>query len=149
MGADASRWILLAQFAATFALVGLIWFVQVVHYPLFNRVGESSFPLYHADHSRLTTWVVAPLMVIELGTALALVWKRPDAIPDWAPWLGLALVAVVWLSTALVQVPRHDLLSNGFDETAYRALVLTNWLRTIAWSARGVLLFWMLSRLLR
>lgn len=55
---------------------------------------------------------------------------------------GLALVAVIWLSTALLQVPCHELLCVGFDPAVHQRLVWTNWIRTAAWSLRGFLVLW-------
>ncbi len=54
-------------------MVGVIWFVQVVHYPLFSRVGDSGFAAYSGAHSRLTGFVVGPPMLVEAATAVALV----------------------------------------------------------------------------
>ncbi len=127
-------------------MTGIIWFVQVVHYPLFSSVGGSAFAAYQAGHTRLTTWVVAPLMLLELATALLLFRVRPPGATDAALWLGLVLLAVVWASTFFLQVPRHELLATGFDAAAHRALVLTNWLRTGAWSARAALVLWLAAR---
>lgn len=39
---------------ATAAMVGLIWFVQVVHYPLFASVGADGFTDYETAHRRRT-----------------------------------------------------------------------------------------------
>ena len=139
-------WALLVQAAATWALVGLIWFVQVVHYPLFASVGETEFPGYEQQHQRLTTYVVAPLMFIELGIAIWLCFVRPEWLLAGQVWLGLALVAVIWLSTALLQVPAHDALSKHFSVEQHSKLVATNWLRTVAWSVRGVLVLLMLNQ---
>ena len=63
-------------------------------------------------------------MFIEAATALLLVFRRPEDIP-LAALVGLALVGVVWLSTALLQVPRHSTLGSGFDHAAWSGLVLT------------------------
>jgi hypothetical protein len=38
----------------------------------------------------------------------------------------------------------HARLGQGADEAALRRLVRTNWIRTLAWTARGVLVLWML-----
>ncbi len=92
--------LLLGHVGATLFMVGLIWFVQVVHYPLFGHVGGE----------------------------------------------GFVLLAVVWLSTALLQVPRHTTLGSGFDAAAHRFLVASNWLRTVCWSAHGLLVLWMVAR---
>ncbi len=140
---ESSTIVLLANAAATWFLVGLIWFVQIVHYPLFGNV-SNSFTTYHAAHVGVTTWVVAPAMLIELGTAAILACFAPPLA--FISRLGLFLVVVIWLSTALLQVPRHDLLALGFDAVAYRELILTNWLRTAAWTLRGLLVIYLLHQ---
>ena len=137
---------LLANLAATLFMTGLIWFVQVVHYPLFAAVGRDGFAAYHAAHSRRTTAVVMPVMVIEAATALLLAWRPPPGLPVAAALLGLGLVAAVWASTGLAQVPCHGRLGAGFDAATIRALVGGNWLRTAAWTARSALLLWMVAR---
>lgn len=139
---------LLLHLASTLFMVGVIWFVQVVHYPLFARIGPEIFPAYSDAHSRLTTYVVGPPMLLELSTGVLLLLFRPAGVPAAALWIGLALISVIWLSTALLQVPRHETLGLGFDATAHRALVATNWIRTAAWSARGALVLWISARLI-
>jgi hypothetical protein len=134
----------LAQLAATLAMTGLIWFVQVVHYPLFAGVAEPAgahgWRAYAAAHGRRTTWVVAAPMLVELAASLAMLRWRPAFVPPHTAWLGAALVAVVWASTALLQVPRHDELGRGWAPRAHRRLVQGNWVRTGAWTARAFLL---------
>jgi hypothetical protein len=124
----------LVHIGATLFMMGAIWIVQVVHYPLFNRVGRAEITL-----------IVGPVMIIEALTALYLLAERPSSIPALMPVLGLVLVGVVWFSTMFLQVPQHSILSMGFNENAYRFLVDSNWLRTLAWSARGLLVLWMLA----
>lgn len=134
---------LLTQVASTVYMVGLIWFVQVVHYPLMGAIGDSEFSAYEQRHMSLTTWVVAPPMLIEAATAVLLFWFRPTGVSIWFVWTGGILLALIWLSTALLQVPCHETLANGFDAVAHRRLVLTNWIRTVSWSLRGLLVLGM------
>jgi len=126
---------------STLAMVGLIWFVQVVHYPLFRLVGDVDFENYMRLHQKLTTCVVAPFMLLEAFSSAALVyWHPPRTDVRWL-WAGVGLVLFIWLSTAFLQVPRHGALAEqGFSETHHAALVATNWLRSIAWSLRGLIL---------
>ncbi|GAB4427407.1 MAG: hypothetical protein Kow0031_07440 [Anaerolineae bacterium] len=137
-----AKLIFLANLGATLYMVGLIWFVQIVHYPLFSEVQRPDFGTYEALHSQLTTLVVMPPMLIELGTAILLLWFRPAQLPGWSVWLGLALVLLIWASTFFLQVPQHTTLAAGFDDAAHRFLVISNWLRTAAWSLRGLLVLW-------
>jgi hypothetical protein len=53
----------------------------------------------------------------------------------------LALVLVIWPSTAFLQVPRHGELSRGFDGDARGRLCRTNWFWTADRAGRGDVLF--------
>ena len=121
---------------ATWGLVGLIWVVQLVIYPQFAAVGETAFKSYHADYTRRIAWVVGPLMLGEVATAVVLLGRG-----DRPLWLlaSLAPLAVCWLSTACLQVPLHNRLARGFEAKSHRALVRSNWIRTVAWTVRGAL----------
>lgn len=130
---------LLTQAFASLALTGLIWCIQVVHYPLFAAVGKDEFVRYEADHTRLITLVVGPLMLVELAAAIWIAAVRPGGIPAWMAWTGLVLLAAIWLSTAAIQVPCHARLAAGFDAGAHARLVSSNWIRTVAWTLRGFL----------
>lgn len=126
----------LAELFASLALTGLIWTIQLVHYPLFGRVGAENFMAYHAEHGRRITPLVAPLMLLELiasGARLFGPTPRLEALG------GFGLTVLVWASTALIQVPLHEALGRGAGDAAVRRLVRTNWIRTAAWTARAVL----------
>jgi hypothetical protein len=131
--------LLLSQLGFTLSLVGLIWFVQIVHYPLFAMIGSEAFAEYERCHQKKTTRVVAPLMLLEVLTAgLLLIW-RPDGVAAWLPWTGLALIALIWVSTFLWQVPVHERLAAAFEKQTHLLLVRSNWLRTAGWTLRGLL----------
>ena len=131
--------LLLAHSAVTLALVGLIWTIQVVHYPLMRLVGTGTWTRYHREHTLAITRVVAPLMFVELGSALAIVALRPAGIPATAAWAGAALTLGVWALTFFVSVPLHARLEHDPDRATLARLVTTNWIRTLVWTARGIL----------
>ncbi|MFN3241467.1 MAG: hypothetical protein ACE37K_08135 [Planctomycetota bacterium] len=128
----------LLHLVPTLVMAGVIWFVQVVHYPLFAAVGERAFRNYEERHTQRTTWVVLPPMVAELALATWLLLRAPEPARPLA-WLGAGLVAGLWLSTFLVQVPCHARLSQGFDAPTWRRLVRSNWARTAMWTARAAI----------
>ena len=125
-----------AHLVATAFMAGLIVFVQVVHYPLMAHVGSGSFVEYEQRHTTRTGWVVVPAMLIELGSALWLALAPSMAGVGATPWIGLGLLAVIWVSTALLQAPAHGRLLRGFDGAVHARLVRTNWIRTVAWLLR-------------
>lgn len=139
--------IFLIQILTTSMMTGIIWFVQVVHYPLFTKIPKEGFTCYEQAHTVRTGWVVAPLMLLELGTALLLLVHRgPCGLglttlatsPLYLTALGCLIL--IWLSTFLVQVPLHGVLERHPDHRAMVLLDWTNWIRTILWSLRlGIL----------
>lgn len=129
--------VLVAHAFVTVALVGLIWTVQIVHYPLFARVGSDAFPAYEAEHGRRMTVLVAPFMLAEAALAIAIFVQPAGAAPRWLAWIGLGLVVIAWMVTFLVSVPCHARLARGFDVATHRRLVRTNWIRTAVWTVRG------------
>ena len=135
-----------AQTFCTIAMTGIIWFVQIVHYPLFRQVGGEHFVTYERLHSKRTTWIVAPLMLLELASAAYFAFLPLIVMRRLETWIGLSLVVLIWLSTYALQVPQHSILGQGFKEHAYRRLVATNWIRTAAWTARSALVLTWLYR---
>ena len=135
--------------AATWYLVGLCWMVQRVQYPLMDQVGAANFTAYEGGHVSRIGLVVAPIMLIELGSGILLLASGEAFARRPLFFVGIILLAVIWLSTFLVQVPLHDTLAAGFDAESHESLVRTNWIRTLGWSARGVLLLWILNEMIR
>ena len=131
--------LLMVQFASTLMMTGLIWFVQVVHYPLFTLVDRDTFPTYEVDHQRLTTLIVLPVMAVELISACTLLWCRPEFVPKKFAWIGLALLGIIWGLTFFVHVPQHNVLATGFESRVHESLVSINWIRTSCWSVRSIL----------
>jgi hypothetical protein len=137
--------VLLLHAAATLAMVGLIWFVQIVHYPLFAQVGREHFAQYEWLHQARTAQVVGPLMLTEALTATLLLLSDLTPTARNLAWIGMALLVVIWLSTVLLQVPLHRRLAVGYESRSAARLVSSNWLRTIAWTLRGLIALSLLS----
>jgi hypothetical protein len=130
---------------STGAMTGLIWFVQIVHYPLFQSVGREVFTAYEQAHKALTTMVVAPLMLTELVTSVILLtisnpFNRTFLLAN------LVLLGIIWLSTAFIQVPLHGRLSTEFNTSNVDMLVKSNWIRTIAWTIRSTWAFYLIAQ---
>lgn len=128
------------QVFATGLMMGLVWFVQIIHYPLFVRISAQDFPAYEKEHVRRTGWIVAPTMLVELAACLSLAYF---VATPWYLYVNTALVLSIWISTFLVQVPLHGKLQvRGKDEKIIRQLVFSNWYRTVAWTVVFVGLIW-------
>jgi hypothetical protein len=125
------------QLPITASLCGLIWTIQLVHYPSFRFIAADQFPSFHELHSRRITWLVLPLMVAEAVVATAGLFFSPTLFQI----LGFLLVVCIWLSTFFISVPLHNRLSSGgADPEIIAQLVRTNWLRTVLWTLAMILL---------
>jgi hypothetical protein len=132
--------LLLVQFVATAMMTGIIWFVQVVHYPLFGKIPQEGFVTYELAHTVRTGFVVGPLMLVELATAAALIITRDPIAGDRLYLAAFGCLLLIWASTFILQVPLHAILEHRYDPGAITRLVSTNWIRTILWTVRLALL---------
>lgn len=119
-------------------MTGLIWIVQLVHYPSFSFVEPNKFARFELFHATRISLIVIPLMTLELVSACFLFfWDRHMSE---LLIVSNAALALIWLSTICLSVPAHYKLSKGRSEKTISWLVKTNWPRTILWSLRLIIL---------
>lgn len=135
--------ILISNLVSAITMFGIIWFVQIVHYPLFADIDKGHFCSYEKKHQLRTTVVVVAPMLLELASSILLVIIDLRSVEAWLPLAGLAFTIAIWLSTFLIQVPLHTKLTDRFDERLHSRLVNSNWIRTVIWSLRVPLVLWM------
>lgn len=132
--------------ASAWWMTGLVWFVQVVHYPLFANVGSESFREYHAQHVRRTQFVVMLPMVLELVLAIYISVGKQGL--DLALGLaGVMCISLVWLMTGVRQLKDHEALSKGFNEEAQARLLKGNFWRSVVWLGHSVIVMIQCARL--
>ena len=136
----------LAHLFATFFLTGLIWVIQLVHYPSFHYIAfdRDQFSKFHTFHSRQISLIVVPMMALELFTAICLFYLEPSTL--WV--LNLLSILMIWKTTFLVSVPLHNKLSQPSlsDDDLKKhisKLVASNWARTTIWTARSLILIYL------
>jgi hypothetical protein len=132
--------LILVNLILSAVLTGLIWTIQIVHYPGFMGVGTQDFLAYQHQHMRTISYVVVPLMVSELAVTVFLLFRTP-AFCTKEMYAAAAMVGIIWITTMFVSSPLHGkLASQGYDAELIRRLVATNWIRTVAWTIRtGIL----------
>ena len=145
---DVESLLLLLNAVATWTMVGLIWFVQRVHYPLLALIGTDRARPIAIEHQRRTAQVVGLPMAVEGATTLGLLVRTPTAVGTIWVWANAVLLAVALGSTVLLSVPLHARMAETPDASIGRRLVVTNWPRTVAWTARGVICAVMLHHVL-
>ena len=127
----------LAHFSLCLFMTGLIWLVQLVHYPAFSYVEEEVFTQFESFHTQRISYIVMPAMIAELGTGIFII--STEAIPFYF-LISFCVLILIWCSTFFFSIPCHHQLSSKKNDQIIRRLTLTNWPRTIGWSFRSCIL---------
>ncbi len=125
----------LIQLVATAAMTGVIWIVQLVHYPMFAGLDEKTFLKWHEFHSSRISFIVVPLMACEMILSIYLSYELKSV---WQ-YVVLACTLLIWGSTFLLSVPLHARLGLQRESGLIESLIRTNWPRTVAYSVKLVL----------
>lgn len=129
--------IFIAQLLSSAMLVCLIWLIQILHYPSFYYIEESRFKAFSSFHQYRISFIVMPLMLIELGSGAFLLFQ--DDSPSVYLYNIIAIL-LIWLITFFVSIPCHMRLSRGKDRLLIAKLIKTNWIRTILWTVKTAIL---------
>ena len=136
--------LLIMHVFSTVFMTGVIWFVQLVHYPSFLYLEHSKFSSAMTRNKVLTTMVVAPVMLFEVVTWIALVSTLYMSLSPFLLWANsIGLVAICGI-TVFASMPLHEKLAQGYDARTIKSLVNLNWPRTVLWTARSLGLFLLL-----
>jgi hypothetical protein len=138
---ESASWaaLVITHAGATWFLVGLIWTIQLVHYPSFSSIDPSVYGGFQKQHMRRMGQLVGLPWLVEGMCVLALFALAPDNSIRVLATLGGILEIVVIGVTLRSSIPAHEVLSRGFDEAAHRRLLRSNWWRTGAWTTRGII----------
>lgn len=144
------RPLVIAHVAATLFMVGLIWTIHVVHYPLFAEVGAANYVDYQSAHVERIGIVLAFPWLLEgltlLGVMALAVERRELRVPAL---VGAVAMAVVLVISGVWSAPAHGELADGFDAAVHDRLMTANLVRTLAWSLCGASAVWVMARVWR
>jgi hypothetical protein len=132
-----NKLILIIHFYATLFMTGLIWLIQIVHYPSYNFIDLNRFIEFQKFHQNSITLIVMPLMTLELLSAIFLASTKQKLFV-----LNLIGVIAIWITTFFYSVKYHQLLEISFNQEALSLLISTNWIRTFLWTTRSFILFY-------
>lgn len=138
----------IAQLAATWVMIGIMWFSQVVHYPLYKKIKEG-FVEYERSHIRRAAILLGPIMVVEAITAILLVGAAPGGTLSTLAGANLTVLILIWLMTFLFQITLHQKPSIRFSPKILKNLITSNWIRTLLWTLKGLITIFMIYHLLQ
>lgn len=129
---------LVLTFLCAFYMSVVALMIQFLVYPAFSRMGEA-FVRVHRLHVQRMGWLVGPVMLLEMVSALWLLLS-PLVPLGWWNLLQAAQAVGNFLFTGFYFVPLHKRLAVSFDEKVHQRLLIANGFRTLNWIARVLLL---------
>jgi len=139
------RPLIVVHAAASMFMVGLIWTIHYVHYPLFAYVGESTYASFQAVHveriGRLlfVPWLTEGFSLIGILALAFLGGRRTLRVPAV---INGAAMAIVLVMSGFWSAPAHGKLAEGFDKAVHDQLMTVNLIRTLAWTVCGACSIW-------
>ncbi len=111
-------------------LVSLVFMTQFITYPTFLNIDKDKFSDYHRKYVNNISFIVAPVMFIELLTLILIAYFSKDFLII----KSLILLLVIWLTTFFIMIPSHNRISKSFNIKEIKSLINYNWIRTILWT---------------
>ena len=128
--------LLKVNFISTSIMVGVIWVIQLLHYPSFHFINDQKYIEFQHFHMQRISFIVVPVMLIEVASALLLAYFFGSSLTI----ILLALVLCIWGITFIFFTNMHHKLTEGYDHSIVDRLVKINWFRTALWSIRLIIL---------
>ena len=128
---------LIIHLIATSVMVGVIWTIQLVHYPSFHFIELNQYTTFQRFHMSRISYVVIPAMLTELFTLILIIISMDQV--DLIILASALLLIVIWLMTAVFFSGVHQKLTLGYDQVVVEKLVKLNWGRTLLWTLRLIL----------
>ena len=135
---DSSVFIL--HLVSTSIMVGVIWIIQLVHYPSFLFIDKQKYMKFQEFHMSRVSYIVMPTMIAELFSGIYILLYNNILMVNTFFLLASFSLFLNWVITALVFVKIHNGLLIKYEKKIILLLVKLNWLRTILWSLRLVFL---------
>ena len=133
-----NNFVLLGHLIFTSIMTGVIWVIQIVHYPSFHFIEKELYTAFQKFHMNKISIIVIPIMLAELITGMMLFLDRGSKSPFLI--ISFVILVLIWLITGVFFSKAHNELMTGYQELVVNQLVVMNWIRTLLWTLRLLLL---------
>ena len=133
-----NNFVLLGHLIFTSIMTGVIWVIQIVHYPSFHFIEKELYTVFQKFHMNKISIIVIPIMLAELITGMMLFLDKSSKSPFLI--ISFVILVLIWLITGVFFSKAHNELMTGYQELVVNQLVVMNWIRTLLWTLRLLLL---------
>ena len=132
--------LIVSHIVSTSIMVGVIWVMQLLHYPTLLYVKNEAFRQFQNFHMRNISIIVVPIMLIELASGL-MIYLQGERSFEFL--VSFALLIILWIMTGLLFTKFHSRLRKSKDIRIINKMIFLNWYRTLFWSMRLIIIFLM------
>ena len=133
--------LLTTHLISTSIMVGVIWVVQLVHYPSFKYVNESDYVIFQKYHMSNISYIVFPVMFTELITAILILFFGEESLFFM---LSLICLFLIWVITGVLFTKYHSILKEGKDLKIIKKMIKANWIRALLWTMRLIMILFVI-----
>ena len=133
-----NNFVLLGHLIFTSIMTGVIWVIQIVHYPSFHFIEKELYTAFQKFHMNKISIIVIPIMLAEIITGMMLFLDKSSKSPFLI--ISFVILVLIWLITGVFFSKAHNELMTGYQELVVNQLVVMNWIRTLLWTLRLLLL---------
>ena len=123
---------------STSMMVAIIWIVQILHYPTFKFIDQKKYEEFQDFHMKRISYIIIPIMLVELSSGVIVLIIDSSLYTPFG--VSLMLLIFIWILTALLFSKVHTYLLKGYDEDSINKLIGLNWIRTVSWTIRLIIL---------
>ncbi len=135
---------LMIHIISTSIMVGVIWVIQLVHYPSFKYVNESDYIIFQKYHMSNISYIVFPVMFTELITALIILFFGEKSLFFV---LSLICLFLIWVITGVLFTKYHSILKEGKDLMIIEKMIKANWIRALLWTMRLIMILFVIPQI--
>jgi len=126
--------VLIAHLIFSSIMTGVIWVIQIVHYPSFHFIEKELYTAFQKFHMNKISIIVIPIMLAELITGIMLLFDKSSK--SFFLITSLIILILIWAITGVFFSKVHSKLIFGYQELVVNQLVVMNWIRTLLWTLR-------------
>ncbi len=132
--------LIVLHIVSTSIMVGVIWVMQLLHYPALLYVKNETFRQFQNFHMTKISIIVVPIMLIELVSGFIIYLQGERSFEFLASFV---LMIILWIMTGLIFTKFHSKLRKSKDIRIINKMIFLNWYRTLFWSMRLIIIFLM------
>lgn len=131
--------ILFFHFFLTFFMTGVIWLIQLIHYPSFSFIDKNKYSKFQTFHMNKITPIVGPIIILEVSTGFYLLYFFNSESIFFL--INFLINILILMMTIIVFGTIHKKLIDGFKTSLFKKLISLNWIRTFLWSLKSIFIF--------